>query len=176
MKIHWHLQVASVYFFPVSKQPISDKGTRTRGLEHFSFPRALWDMAKPQRNYWRGIDIGSLSSGYTNGNCRRVLAAGIILCMPSTNERRRYIVTSSLIGWVNTQNHPCCSQCRTGPVLLKVIWERLSLWQHSFRMKAVLLLAQKFVPVCWWCTSRIGDWYIDFLRPIEGSIQYEDHL
>ena len=32
---------------------------------------------------------------------------GIILGMDSANERRRYIVTSSLIGWVHTQNDPC---------------------------------------------------------------------
>ena len=30
----------------------------------------------------------------------------IILCMHPANERRCYIVTSSLIGWVHTQNHP----------------------------------------------------------------------
>ena len=33
---------------------------------------------------------------------------GVILCMCPTNERRRYIVTSSLIGWAHTQNDPCC--------------------------------------------------------------------
>ena len=33
--------------------------------------------------------------------------AGIILCMRPANERRRYIVTSSLIGWAHTQNDPC---------------------------------------------------------------------
>ena len=31
---------------------------------------------------------------------------GIILCMCLTNERRLYIVTSSLIGWAHTQNDP----------------------------------------------------------------------
>ena len=31
---------------------------------------------------------------------------GIILCMGPANERRRYNVTSSLIGWVHSQNHP----------------------------------------------------------------------
>ena len=31
---------------------------------------------------------------------------GIILAMGSANERRRYIVTSSLIGWAHTQNDP----------------------------------------------------------------------
>ena len=32
---------------------------------------------------------------------------GIILCMHPANERRRYIVTSSLIGWAHIQNDPC---------------------------------------------------------------------
>ena len=31
---------------------------------------------------------------------------GIILCMRPANERRRYYVTSSLIGWVHAQNDP----------------------------------------------------------------------
>ena len=31
---------------------------------------------------------------------------GIIPCMCSANESRRYIVTSSLIGWAYTQNDP----------------------------------------------------------------------
>ena len=30
-----------------------------------------------------------------------------ILCMDSANERRRYIVTSSPIGWTHTHNAPC---------------------------------------------------------------------
>ena len=32
--------------------------------------------------------------------------SGIILYMRSANERRRYIETSSLIGWAHTQNDP----------------------------------------------------------------------
>ena len=32
--------------------------------------------------------------------------SGIILYMRPANERRRYIVTASLIGWVHTQNDP----------------------------------------------------------------------
>ena len=35
------------------------------------------------------------------------MGSGIILCMHPANERRRYDVTSSLIGWVHTQNDPC---------------------------------------------------------------------
>ena len=33
--------------------------------------------------------------------------SGIILYMRPANERRRYILTSSLIGWAHTQNDPC---------------------------------------------------------------------
>ena len=32
---------------------------------------------------------------------------GIILCMHPANERQRYNVKSSLIGWAHTQNDPC---------------------------------------------------------------------
>ena len=32
---------------------------------------------------------------------------GIILCMHSGNERWRYTVTPSLIGWAHMQNDPC---------------------------------------------------------------------
>ena len=35
------------------------------------------------------------------------LSAGIILCMRPANERWRYSVTSSLIGWAHSQNDPC---------------------------------------------------------------------
>ena len=40
-------------------------------------------------------------------NFYSALDAGIILCMCQANERRRYNVTSSLIGWAHTQNDPC---------------------------------------------------------------------
>ena len=37
----------------------------------------------------------------------RCIMPGIILCMRPANERWRYTVTPSLIGWVHTQNDPC---------------------------------------------------------------------
>ena len=40
-------------------------------------------------------------------NMNQQTDAGIILCMRPANERRRYIVTSSLIGCAHTQNDPC---------------------------------------------------------------------
>ena len=36
-------------------------------------------------------------------------ATGLILCMHPANERWRYTAPSSLIGWVHTQNDPCCN-------------------------------------------------------------------
>ena len=36
-----------------------------------------------------------------------ITSAGIIPCTGSVNGRRRYIVTSSLIGWAHTRHDPC---------------------------------------------------------------------
>ena len=36
-----------------------------------------------------------------------IMGTGIILCMRPANERWHYNVTSSVIGWVHTQNDPC---------------------------------------------------------------------
>ena len=45
---------------------------------------------------------------------------GIILCMGSANERQRYNVTSSLIGWAHTEYDPCNQWvlCTSGVLLL----------------------------------------------------------
>ena len=37
----------------------------------------------------------------------KISRAGIILCIRPANERRRYNVTSSLIGWVHKLDYPC---------------------------------------------------------------------
>ena len=58
---------------------------------------------------------------YTNNNVPGVKCTGIILGMCSYRERRRYNVTSSLIGWADTQMIPdylvaveslCCTRLR----------------------------------------------------------------
>ena len=59
---------------------------------------------------------------------------GIILCVRPANERRHYIVTSSLIGWAHAQNHP-----RTEETEMSSFWRnfrhklprKLSFWQLS---------------------------------------------
>ena len=44
--------------------------------------------------------------------------SGIILCMLPANERRRYSVTPSLIGWAHTHNAPCLWAAFTFMILL----------------------------------------------------------
>ena len=39
------------------------------------------------------------------------ILSGIILCMRPANERRRYDVTSSFIGWAHSQNDPWLCKC-----------------------------------------------------------------
>ena len=44
---------------------------------------------------------------YISYNMLISLLSGIFLCMCPANERQRYNVTLSLIGWAHTQNYPC---------------------------------------------------------------------
>ena len=53
---------------------------------------------------------------------------GIILCMCPANDRRRYSVTPSLIGWAYTQNDSCI----TGHAGFKIDMAR-DIWQDTWR-------------------------------------------
>ena len=44
------------------------------------------------------------------------------LCICPANERQRYIVMSSLIGWSHTQNDPCCHSSSRKKKHDKVVW------------------------------------------------------
>ena len=46
---------------------------------------------------------------FVKPNLYKFYCTGIILGMGWANERRRYILTSSLIGYAHTQNDPCCT-------------------------------------------------------------------
>ena len=74
--------------------------------------------------------------------------AGIILCMRPANERRRYNVTSSLIGWAHTQNDPCCDFSMARIILhnitlskqLRCQWFEMtlcSLWSHCDKISKI---------------------------------------
>ena len=55
----------------------------------------LWGIV---RSYYRKCQCSEIKYEFTSR---------IILCMHPVNKRRRYIVTSALIGWVHTQNDHC---------------------------------------------------------------------
>ena len=48
------------------------------------------------------VQSGDILFSYSN-----VFNTGLILCLRPANERRRYKVTPSLIGWAQTNNQPC---------------------------------------------------------------------
>ena len=62
---------------------------------------------------WLSASLCAKSIDYLHRNhiitvfCLKKSHSGIILGMGSNNERRRYYITSPLIGWAHTQNDPC---------------------------------------------------------------------
>ena len=75
-----------------------------------------------------------------------LIAPGIILCIRPANERRRYNVNSSLIGWAYTQNDPCSSQ----PVSHQAInmWTNNDLWHGPLAFNIIENWIQKFIWKC----------------------------
>ena len=71
--------------YTTTYSPLVLSGTSTPGITRSIF------------KYWHHSDKGALCMAWT----------GIIFCVRPANERRRYNVTSSLIGWAHTQNYPC---------------------------------------------------------------------
>ena len=76
-------------------------------IENFSTQNGKKLCVNITENYWKSLHIfihpeGSVSAN--TGCCCKAL--GIILCMCPGNERWRYNVTPSLIGWAHTQNDP----------------------------------------------------------------------
>ena len=70
-----------------------------------------WWFRMPSHPLWRNCNAWKkkthLSCMVSTAVGDTTSSAGIILCMYPGNERRCYIVTPSLIGWVHTQNDPC---------------------------------------------------------------------
>ena len=57
---------------------------------------------------------------------------GIILCMRPAN-KRHYIVTSSLIGWVHTHNDPCTTHTKHHKSKWHIVWSRDAQVYHAPR-------------------------------------------
>ena len=62
-------------------------------------------------------------SRITHNPWKSLYLKGIILGMHPANERRRYTVTSPLIGWAHTQNDPCFSSIFTEVCSLGFSWQ-----------------------------------------------------
>ena len=77
---------------------------RLQNVSHF--------VPAPFRPQWVNTQACQMSFCVYTGLNLGYRSTWIILCMRSTNERRRYIVTSSLIGWAHTQNDPAHYVCR----------------------------------------------------------------
>ena len=92
-----------------------------------------------------------------------LLCSGVILGMGSANERRRYIVTSSLIGWADTQNDPWCWICWVTWISMRLVYWRGSPWLFYWRVPFLLTLLN------WRVSGAFSNLYmkhVDQLNPI----------
>ena len=76
-------------------------------------------------NLWTyGAPSGISNIMYTTGGSSQ--GAGIGLGMRPANERRRYIVTTSLIGWTHTETDPW------GGCVLMLMWPTFAVWLGQY--------------------------------------------
>ena len=79
-------------------------------LKRYTFYTSLCELTPDPGTRHTSSDHFDVSSFIINNVLHWTRASGqysgIILCMCPANKRRRYIVTSALIGWAHTQNDP----------------------------------------------------------------------
>ena len=85
-----------------------------RGRADSRFVPSQWEMALLCNNvsHWLGTSLqsalwGTDSRGQPLQAASFLLTTGLCLGLRPANERRRYFVTTSLIGWAQTSNQPC---------------------------------------------------------------------
>ena len=76
----------------------------------FSLKVQWWYVNKYGTQDLNGLKANGIKPIKMHHHQSMVTTTGIILSVRPTNKGRRYIVTSSLIGWVHTQNYPCPSK------------------------------------------------------------------
>ena len=73
-----------------------------------------------------------------------------ILCMRPANEKRRYSVTSSLIGWAHTQTDPwrlCLQKNRSKMFTFKAIWDKIiNRFRSCEKVEFMFLWASSWCP------------------------------
>ena len=91
--------------------------------DHSVYVPSQWEMVLHCNaiSYWLGA--------YTE--------SGIILCMRPANERWRYTVTPSLIGWAHTQNDPRAWDCNYDREW-GVLWLQPALWRVHYLIQCIL--------------------------------------
>ena len=64
--------------------------------------------------------------------------SGLILGLRPANERRRYFVTTSLIGWSQTKDQPCQLFIRKKEYKMNIIWVPIEkhYFQHTAKLDA----------------------------------------
>ena len=101
---------------------------------------------------------------------------GIVLCMRSANERRRYNVTSPLIGWAHTQNDPWKSIDHTTYRRVCCGWKfgRFGIrWQTFCCINFILFALEWFYSYDFqvqWITNRYSERYVVTLQNAPGVV------
>ena len=93
-------------------------------VNHYWFSNR-YDGGNSSCVFWSGQVMGIASKGlfqYKYHLSRYMISAGIILCIHPANQRRRYSVISSPIGWAHTQNEPCFSYKENGGETISMAW------------------------------------------------------
>ena len=107
---------------------------------------------------------------------------GNILGMGSAYERRRYNVTSSLIGWAHTQKDPCYSLAKSTQYPISLV-QRDFLWNvRCYHEKAVIFFLVFFSPEIDWLTwlwhiNECCIWKQYMMKYIRSSLMFcESHI
>ena len=107
-----------------------------------------WNMTEsPQLKNWSFQNNQLvISTACFNLNCFSPCPwSGIILGMDSANERRCYSVTSSLIGWAQTQNDPCLWMILS---ISQKSWMYYDPWRGHFYRFCYVLITFLWKPTC----------------------------
>ena len=113
-----------------------------------------WPNSYPGSVFWVFFKILAINTHNCKGEICSVLCefktlVSILLCMCSANERRRYIVTSSLIGWLHAHVLPCS--------LLSCIMGDLPIWRVHVKHTALEVVFRiNFFVILVYCGIKIS--------------------
>ena len=121
------------------------------------YPSALFN-SNHCKSFEDQVPLGETYSSWSSDEFT-VISAGIILYMWPANERRRYNVTSSLIGWPHVQSDPCrgweCMCQDSSPMVISQHsqYGELQKILRQIFLKHLPKFSNKFRPFCCFQTS-----------------------